>query len=263
MRKQRLGVRKIRVLGFAATMALGVSIVAALPAQASGTPHITGILYFMPPANSATSTSTARLQQDWHSSRLSGDPNAVGTCTPGSSYFPSYCSALDWNKGTGAVGDPVYLRLFGVWSNAGSSSSFTSAVVSAQKTTTCGSGPTITIHYVTVQIKNSSGSVVGTLVFQHVKPSATTVKLTVAPSPGYFNNVQIGTMTSDVSSTGTMNTGCWTGAHVHEDDLHDGATNDSQWFWNTSRFQGKAGTAFRVEDSSNNWTRGLTWWDLT
>jgi len=253
---------RMRRLGLASALALAACMFAAVPAHALGTPHITADLYFQPPAGSATSTSTATLQQDWHSSRLSGDPDAIGSCTPGSANFPSYCSALDWNKGTGAVGDPVYLRAYGVWSSAGSSSTWASAVVSAQKTTTCGSSPTITIHYVTIQIKNNSGTVIGTLVFQHVKPTVSTVKLTVSTSPGTLNNIQIGTMTSDVSSTGTKNTGCWSGAHVHEDDLHDSATNDAQWSWNTSKFQGKAGTAFHTTDG-NNWTRFITWQVLT
>jgi len=243
----------------------------AIGARASASTLIQGQLWFTPPVNTAADSSHngAVLTQDWHSSKLSGDPDAVGACTPGSKSFPSYCTALDWNDGSGAVGDPAYFRAFGVWTGTGSSTGYATADVSAQQTTTCGSGtssdPRVTIHYMTITIKNAVGIAIGKLVFQHVKPTVSHVTLSFGSSSApYFNNVQIGTLTSDVGTSGVKNTNCWTGPHLHEDDAHDATTNDSQWSWDTAKtangyaFQGNAGKTWLVNYRAN-WTRLITW----
>ena len=250
---------------------IALAALLAIGTRASAATLIEGQLWFTPPVNTAGSGhTTAKLTQDWHSSKLSGDPDAVGSCTPGSKSFPSYCTALDWNDGSGAVGDPAYFRAFGIWTGTGSSAGYATADISAQLTTPCGSGtktdPSVTIHYVTITIRNAVGTAIGKLVFQHMKPTVSHVTLSFGSSTSpYFNNVQIGTLTSDTGANGVTNSNCWSAPHLHEDDAHDATTNDSQWSWDTARtgngytFQGNAGKTWAV-NSKASWTRMIIWY---
>jgi hypothetical protein len=228
MRKQRL----LMVLSLALSSMMTAGLNAA-PAYASH--HVD--LWIGPPAavrSSSAHTDKAKLTNDWHRSVLSGD-TVTNPCSP---QADGQCTALDWNDGSGANGDPVYFRAWG-YGDAGSVDGRASASLTAG-TAGCGSA---TVRWVKLYIKNLGGSTVGIMVYQHIDRSATSFY--IQNGGGVYTNKLIGYQRSD-SAAGSS---CWTGYHVHEDDYKDGAF----YAWNTNLRQG---TSYEV-DNSNNWTRKI------
>ena len=252
------------VLGAAASLVM----VLAGAAQATGTRVVS--LSFQPPAadaSTSTSTSTANLTQDWHTSSLAGDTSSCsGSCT--CSPTPTYCEALDWNKGSGSfVGEPVYFRAYGYYSGGTTTGLIYATIVGHSGTCSLESKtypnePTVKLHWVDIIIKRfSDNAVIGTNRFQHFTPSTSSVTITLSPG-GSYNNIKIGTTTWETTtgtSTGSKNRNCWTGDHVHEDTLHDSTTSHQlgAWLFNGSYYQGRSGAVSVT--STSHWTRQLTW----
>lgn len=216
-------------------------------AQPSAAAEDTWELWFLPPAqtvNSSVHSDTAKLTGDWHASTLSGDPNRDRDCTPGE-YGWATCSALDWNDGSGAVGDPAYFRAFGyletdsVWGGA------------LVRLTTGTSGCATYLRATMTAL--ATGAVVGEMVYQHIEKDPNLDIFMLAFSSGepwgWLNDQALGTLKQDGSA-------CWQGPHVHEDD--DARVAEYNWrIWNTG-YSGQAGRRFEV-DAPSSFTRELAW----
>ncbi|MBI4728120.1 MAG: hypothetical protein HY775_01250 [Acidobacteria bacterium] len=223
-------------------------VLGVLAPQPSAAAEDTWELWFLPPArpvNSSAHSDTAKLTGDWHASTLSGDPNRNRDCVP-SEYGWATCSALDWNDGSGAVGDPAYFRAFG-YLETGDITWPGALVRLTSGTSGCATYLRATITAV------ATGAVVGEMVYQHVEKDPSLSGFVLGFSNGglwgRLNDQALGTLKKDGSA-------CWGGPHVHEDD--DARVAAYNWkFWNYS-YSEQAGNRFEV-DVPQSWTRWLAW----
>lgn len=194
----------------------------------------------LPPASHGSGTVRAKLTDDWHCSRVSGDScpsSRARTCTPGA-YGHSSCSALDWNRGSPVIGENVYFRALG-------RASPRAHVVQARP-----SAYMQTCHVVQVQIADG-GEAIGSLRYQHISRLADPFEVALGDDEDLLNETLIGETVNEAR----LAPGCpWSGSHVHEDDSAARAWKA----WNADRYRRRAGSRFDVR-APGNWIRTLSW----